>query len=243
MGRQRTDLSGYFLRCSTAWGRHACLAGNDRSAVCVSVGRSPERDTDVLRIGAGAEMKLILIRHGKTEANEKHLYCGATNIPLSDGGRMELYEKKQSIVYPAHTGYRILTSSMIRCEETLSILYGEIPHETDASFREMDFGAFEMRSYGEMQNDPDYIRWISGDNEANITPGGESGKQMTERVICGLQNLIAAGQDTILFTHGGVIAAIMAHLFPNEDKNRYEWQPKPGSGYTIDLIMMQYTFL
>ncbi len=35
-------------------------------------------------------------------------------------------------------------------------------------------------------------------------------------------------------THGGVIAAIMAYLFPGEGKNRYEWQPGAGGGYEID---------
>ena len=32
----------------------------------------------------------------------------------------------------------------------------------------------------------------------------------------------------------GVIAAIMAHLFPKEEKNRYQWQPSPGGGYVVD---------
>ena len=40
-------------------------------------------------------------------------------------------------------------------------------------------------------------------------------------------------QDTVLVTHGGVIAAIMEHLFPGEGKNRYQWQPVPGSGYAV----------
>ena len=29
-------------------------------------------------------MKLILIRHGKTVANENHLYCGSTDLPLDE---------------------------------------------------------------------------------------------------------------------------------------------------------------
>ena len=35
-------------------------------------------------------MRLLLIRHGRTEANEKHLYCGSTDLELSDAGRDEL---------------------------------------------------------------------------------------------------------------------------------------------------------
>ena len=35
-------------------------------------------------------MTIYLIRHGKTEANEKHLYCGSTDLPLSEAGKAEL---------------------------------------------------------------------------------------------------------------------------------------------------------
>lgn len=40
-------------------------------------------------------------------------------------------------------------------------------------------------------------------------------------------------EDTCIVTHGGVIAAIMEHLFPNEEKHRYQWQPQNGHGYQI----------
>ena len=39
--------------------------------------------------------------------------------------------------------------------------------------------------------------------------------------------------DAVIVTHGGVIAAIMAHLVP-EGKNRYEWQSPNGGGYVIE---------
>ena len=41
-------------------------------------------------------------------------------------------------------------------------------------------------------------------------------------------------EDTCVITHGGVIAIIMENLFPNEDKNRYQWQPAPGMKYVIN---------
>ena len=181
-------------------------------------------------------MKLILIRHGLTEANEKHLYCGATDLPLSDAGRSALEERKKSGALPEFPdGFRVLTSGLIRCEETLSLLFGDTPHETDPDFREMDFGAFEMRSYEEMKEDPEYLAWITGDNEANVTPGGESGNVMKARVLSALGRLLRENRDVLLVTHGGVIAHVMTALFPEEGKNRYEWQPKPGGGYEVTV--------
>ncbi|MCR4672276.1 MAG: histidine phosphatase family protein [Lachnospiraceae bacterium] len=188
-------------------------------------------------------MMLVLIRHGKTAANENHLYCGKTDLELSENGRNELKNLKydKSLFDPSEMS--VLTSGMKRCEQTLELLFGEVPHEADPDFREMDFGAFEMRSYAELKADPDYIAWISGDNEANIAPGGESGEMMRSRVMEGLDRLTASGRDTLLVAHGGVIALIMASLFPEENKNRYEWQPAPGGGYAVSLTDRSYSAL
>ena len=160
------------------------MAAENRTAVPVFIEESGTGQPDFLRIGAATEMKIYLIRHGRTEANEQHLYCGSTDLP----------------------------------------------HEVDPRFREIDFGVFEMHGYEELKDRPDYQAWITGDNERNIPPRGESGIQMKRRVLEALADL---RDDTCIITHGGVIAAIMEHLFPDEGMNRYQWQPKPGGGYAI----------
>ena len=175
----------------------------------------------------------MLIRHGRTEANQNWLYCGSTDLPLMEEGRRELSDLRSAGGYPAAEGLRRCTSGMLRTEETLELLFG--PGESTAipGFREMDFGAFEMRSYEEMKEEPEYQAWITGDNRVNVCPGGESGEQMEERVLAAWREL-ERGPDSLLVTHGGPIAAIMAYLFPGEGKNRYEWQPKNGRGFLLE---------
>ena len=170
-------------------------------------------------------MTIYLIRHGKTKANEKHLYCGSTDLPLSDAGKEEL----RSVHYDIKN-VRFISSGMKRTNETLHILFGDVPYEVDPRFREVDFGIFEMHSYEELKDTPEYQAWLTGDNVANIPPQGESGLQMKERVLAAFSEI---KENTCIFTHGGVIAAIMENLFPEENKNRYQWQPKPGSGYVL----------
>ena len=170
-------------------------------------------------------MTIYLIRHGKTEANERRLYCGSTDLGLSESGREELKDIRHDF-----RNVRFLASGMKRANETMELLFPGVPYETDPRFREVDFGAFEMRGYEELKDDPAYQTWLTGDNEANVPPGGESGQQMQKRV---LQAFSEISEDTCLITHGGVIAAIMAHLFPTENKNLYQWQPKPGHGYRL----------
>lgn len=174
---------------------------------------------------------LYLIRHGRTEANEKRLYCGSTDLSLSENGAEELkalyYEDQIS---PNCT---FITSGMKRTEQTLEILFGNVSHRADPHFREIDFGVFEMKGYKELKNREDYQAWISGDNEKNIPPKGESGEQMLKRVREGILELQKLEGDIVLIAHGGVIAAMMSVLFPKDKKSRYEWQPKPGHGYVI----------
>ena len=172
---------------------------------------------------------IYFIRHGRTEANEKWLYCGSTDLPLSESGTKEL----KNVHYNAPADCLFMTSGMKRAEQTLHILFGNVPHKTEERFREVDFGIFEMKSYEQLKSDPVYQAWISGDNEKNVPPEGESGEQMQKRVLSALQDLQKETKDVVLVTHGGVIAAIMAYLFPEEQKNRYEWQPKPGCGYVV----------
>ena len=170
-------------------------------------------------------MTIYLIRHGKTEANEKHLYCGRTDLPLSEAGREELQDVHYEI-----KNVRFLTSGMKRTNETLQILFEDVPYEVEPRFREVDFGIFEMQSFEQLKDTPKYQAWLTGDNDANIPPQGESGVQMKARVLAAFSEI---KEDTCIITHGGCIAAMMEHLFPGEGKNRYEWQPKNGCGYII----------
>ncbi|MBR2048120.1 MAG: histidine phosphatase family protein [Oscillospiraceae bacterium] len=171
-------------------------------------------------------MTIYLIRHGKTEANERRLYCGSTDLPLSPAGREEL----AALAYePGNV--RFVTSGMKRANETLELLFGDVPYVVEPRFREVDFGLFEMHSYDELKDSPNYQAWLTGDNESNLPPQGESGNQMKARVLEAFSEI---REDTCIVTHGGVIAAIMAHLFPEDGKHRYQWQPKNGGGYVLE---------
>ena len=170
-------------------------------------------------------MIIYLIRHGTTEANEKHLYCGSTDLPLSKAGK----EALQGVHYDIKN-VRFITSGMKRTNETLQMLFGDVPYEVEPRFREVDFGIFEMHSYDQLKDTEEYQAWLVGDNEINVPPKGESGEQMKARVLKAFSEI---KDDTCIITHGGVIASIMECLFSNEGKNRYRWQPKPGWGYAI----------
>ena len=176
---------------------------------------------------------IVLLRHGRTEANERRVYCGSSDLPLSEGGREELIRRRKAGAYPDIVGFRVYTSPLRRTEETLECLYGNVAYTVCPELRESDFGVFELRGFEEMKDDADYIAWCSGDNWRNVPPGGESGETMARRVTECFTRLRRQSGDLLLVTHGGPVAAIMCLLFPQEDRPFYRWLPKNGGGYII----------
>lgn len=174
-------------------------------------------------------MKLILQRHGKTAANEELRYCGVTDLPLSESGKAELRALRSNC--PDASGFRIITSGMLRTNETLEILYGRRPDAVEPGFAEINFGSFEMHTHEEFKDDPDYIAWRADTTGDARMPGGESGNEFRARVEAAFAKI---SEDSLIVCHGGVIAVIMQRLFPEENRQRYEWQPEWGHGYLIE---------
>lgn len=177
-------------------------------------------------------MKLTLIRHGRTEGNIKGLYYGKTDLPLLPEGIDALEELKQNYSYPRAKHY--YTSGMLRTEQTFNILYGDVQRGILHDMREIDLGDFEMRSYEQLKDDPDFQAWITGDNEANICPNGESGNAVTERALSALEPIIAAGEDAVIITHSGVIGGVLCRLFGVG--TRFDYKAEPGFGFTVEFV-------
>ena len=177
-------------------------------------------------------MKLTIIRHGTTTGNEQRLYYGQSDLPLSEAGFKELEKLAREGGYPKVS--RIITSGLLRTEQTFKVLFGDIPHETLEGLREMNLGDFEMRPYDELKTDPKYIEWITGDNEANVCPNGESGNMATERALNALLPIINGNEDVLCISHGGIIGGLMARWFPVPE-GRFAYSAEGGHGFTIEF--------
>ena len=176
-------------------------------------------------------MRLILLRHGRTAANELHLYCGASDVELSPSGREDLERLRSARPIDARGLVRI-SSGMRRTDETMRILFGE-PDRIEADLREISFGAFEMLDYNRLKSIPEYQVWAD-DRTGNVCPPeGESANAFCARVFAAADRLT---EDAVIVTHGGVVAALMARWFPDEGKNRWDWQPDFGCGYEVHLM-------
>ena len=183
-------------------------------------------------------MKLVLLRHGRTEANERRLYCGSSDPSLSDGGRAALSRLRAE--RPIDTaGLTRISSGMRRTDETLRLLFDAEPDRIERGLSEIDFGAFEMLDYEQLKAVEAYQSWIGDDTGELAPPGGEAANAFRARVIAAAERLTG---DSLIVTHGGVIAALLEHWFPKEGKNRWDWQPDFGCGYEVILEESRRTY-
>ena len=177
---------------------------------------------------------LYVVRHSLTEGNERRLYCGSTDLPLTGAGRALAKARAKDRPLPPRA-LRV-TSGMARTDETLFLLTGRTPDIVIADLAEMRFGAFEMRGYEELREDADYRRWIGDCMGAGLVrcPGGESQSEYRARVLRGGAALLALEwQSALAMIHGGSIANLMDAWFPGEGKGFYDWQPGPCEGYAV----------
>ena len=143
--------------------------------------------------------RIWLVRHGPTHAKGM---VGWTDLPadLSDAAALARLNAHLPQV-------PVISSDLSRAITTADALTARarLPHDRD--WRELHFGAWEMRSHAEIEAEaPDHIRafW---DTPGDISPpGGESWNALTFRVDGALQRL-AHLPEVIVVAHFGVIVA------------------------------------
>lgn len=183
------------------------------------------------------KLVLYLIRHGKTSANEKHLYCGKSDISLSDNGKNELNDIKRKVKYPECN--RFFTSGAKRANETIDILYPNKQYEEVKEFWEYNFGNFEMKSYDMLKEKKEYISWITDETGQVSCPGGESKVEYRKRIKVAFETFIDKCfeekiNSACLLCHGGTIGTIL-EVFYDDSKSFYEHQPSCGRGYKLSI--------
>ncbi len=179
---------------------------------------------------------ISLIRHGRTEANDRGVYIGTTDYPLTDYGRNELIDKLDRFVYPRVE--RVYSSPLQRCTETAEILFPNRELVIAEDFRELHFGKFEGRSAEELLKDEAYREWMKGGMDAK-PPEGESVAELSVRTYQGLYKILLEMmqedfQHVALVTHAGVISNMLACFgIPKLDPKQI--QTAAGEGFEIQI--------
>ncbi len=204
-------------------------------------------------------MDLYLFRHGCTRYNAEHRYQGKTDLPLleSEYKRIQPFyempepEGIQSISgtpefqgMQSFTGNpkpeRVYVSPALRARQTAGLLFPGLEQIVIPEFAEMDFGIFEGRSAGEMEDDAQYREWVDSMCEGPV-PGGECKAEYTKRVTQRFYRLVceeaARGCGGIyIAAHGGTQMALMER-YCVEQGPYWTWQTDPGAGICAKIVI------
>jgi broad specificity phosphatase PhoE len=154
-------------------------------------------------------MIVSLIRHGSTSWNEQGRMQGRRDIPLSEAGRAQVRTWRIPADIATDTAEWV-ASPLRRTAETAELLCGS-RFRPERALIEMDWGEWEGFGVEELRNrlGDAYTR-----NEALgldfRPPGGESPREVLDRVRSWLKSATRRGVPVIVVTHLGVLRALLA---------------------------------
>jgi broad specificity phosphatase PhoE len=158
-------------------------------------------------------LSLYLVRHGETAWNRERRYQGHLDVELSDLGRAQAAALARRLAgVPFDAGW---ASDLSRCAETLRLILGDrpVPVCLEPDLREAHLGEWQGRLIAEVRAEG------RGDGAAPrgeewAPAGGESARQLRERVVGCLGRLAAAHPTghVLVVSHGGALRAYLASL-------------------------------
>lgn len=152
-------------------------------------------------------MRLIVLRHGRTAWNLEGRLQGRADIGLDPDGMREVSEWRCP---PCWHDLPCWVSPLRRARETAELLGRKIVRVAPELI-EMDWGSFEGRRLADLRAElgPDLAV-----NEARgldfRPPGGESPREVMDRVRPWLRSLAADQEGALAITHKGVRRALLA---------------------------------
>jgi len=182
-------------------------------------------------------MELILIRHGESEGNKKHLIYGHTDYPLTEKGRKQIPYIVESLGHYKLT--QIISSPLLRAKaigEGIEAAFA-IPLVTDDRLKEIYFGKYEdVESKKVMALLGDTYYQLIGFLDNYQIPEGENQKDFLLRVQAFIDELLLKEDGTyVLTTHFGVIKGILNYLMGYDKKQLRAMAIKPGAVIKLSI--------
>ena len=159
-------------------------------------------------------MEVVLVRHGETEWTRTRQHTGRTDLPLTEEGREQARLVGEAL--RGRTFGLVLTSPLRRAHETAELAGFGAAAQAREDLGEWDYGEYEGRTAKEIRSErPNWSLWRNG------APGGESPADVGRRADRVVEEIRAAGVDTLVFGHGHqlrVLAARWLGLEPAEGR-------------------------
>ncbi len=226
------------------WGQRPEEGGGQ---VSTSVPASLSQSEDAKNAGSHKERpqrvkRITLIRHASVAENREHRFVGRTDAELSDDGRQEA--QRLSALLDNQEFDRVWCSPLRRTRETLETISSQrVPAEELPAtefldeLREIDFGAWEGRTFDELTRDAsDQVDQWHTLGESFVFPEGEAVADFRRRVDRVIERIAGEDADSfLLVTHGGVIRHLICRYLDYAMNRSLTFQVLPASLTTLEL--------
>ena len=158
-------------------------------------------------------MYLYLVRHGQSTANERQLFFGVRDYPLTALGRDQARQAADKLREVEFT--RCVSSPLSRAWDTaMACVQGRfVVPEACPALQEQDMGELEGLRWGAAEaRFGDHIGRLLSDWFHTTPPGGEAPSHMLRRVAGCVDGLIDRGEDTLVVAHNGSLSLILFYL-------------------------------
>ncbi|KER02448.1 adenosylcobalamin/alpha-ribazole phosphatase [Photorhabdus temperata] len=183
-------------------------------------------------------MRLFLVRHGQTEANLSGVFCGMTDVELTETG---INQARQVARYLSAVTFSQAISSMLqRARHTAEIILADrrLSAGINAQLNEMHFGAWEMRHHHDLQYEDAeaWAAWLAYWQQASPT-GGETFPAFAARIENVAQQLLKQeNQDNLLLVaHQGVLGLLLARLLAMPPSAMWHFHFEQGAYSVVEI--------
>lgn len=161
--------------------------------------------------------RIIIVRHGQSEANLAHLFAAHTDAKLTEIGRAQAEALAEQLAKTEKID-AVYASDLSRATDTVAPTAARfgltvIP---DERLREIRAGDWENLPFGELRVNPayseDYRMWAEDTANCRCT-GGESVRELYDRVVTEVLEIARRhdGGTVLIGTHWTPVAAVISH--------------------------------
>lgn len=189
-------------------------------------------------------MRVFLVRHGQTRWNVEGRAQGHTDTPLDTDGERQVATLETA--FAGQAADAILCSDLARARQTAEPIRRATGLDVayDPRLRERGFGAWEGREFAEIRALAAEAQGKAGSLFDVRPPGGESMRDLWERVAPVAHELFASDRTTLVVSHGMATAMLLAHLvrgnletsrsFRFRNASITELRRRPEGAFTIE---------
>lgn len=173
--------------------------------------------------------RLIFVRHGEAEGNQKRIFHGWTDSELTPKGHKQaesvaarLKSENIDVIYSSPLKRAYGTASIIARENNIKDII------TLDGLKEINGGKWENENWDELpQKWPEEYDVWERKPHLHCMPMGETMKEVFDRMVSAINYIIEEnqGKNVCIVTHGTVLRALMCYFYgrPFEDLVSISW--------------------